>query len=363
MEMKDILKAHTAAVEAKVDKAENTALEAKVRMDELEQKMARVGRGAPPVRSWGSEFIQAKAQEIAQVALERGRVSMEIKATVTGATTDAAGSAGDLSVPQRDTLLMMPKRRLTIRNLLNVVNANSGSVEYPKQAGFTNNAGMVAEGALKPQSDIQFTLETVPLRVIAHHVKASRQVLEDVPQLMGLIDTELRYGLALKEESQLLYGDGTDQNLDGMVTQAAAFAAPITVTQPNMIDTLGLAILQASLTDVPVDGIVIHPSDWWAMRLLKNADGEYILGDPQSQVAPGLFGLPVVPTQAMGAGDFLVGGFSAQTLYDRWSARVEVGFVEDDFTRNLVTVLGEERIGLATKRPEALIFGSFSDGE
>lgn len=137
-------------------------------------------------------------------------------------------------------------------------------------------------------------------------------------------------------------------------------ASPLVMASANKIDVIGPAILQASLTDIPLDGIVVHPTDWWSMRLAKDTDSKYIPGDPQAPVALNLFRLPVVPTQAITVGNFLVGAFSAQTLYDRWKARVEIGFVKDDFTKNLVTILGEERVGLANKRPEALIKGAYA---
>lgn len=345
--------------------ATNAELEGvKAQLFEIEQKAARSdyshgGNMRPD--TWGETFTKGRADDLHRIASERGRTSMEIKATITSATTDANGSAGDLVTPQRDTLLNMPRRRLTIRNLLNVVQVTSGSVEYPQQTGRVNNAGMVAEAAAKPQSDLKFDMKTTPIRTIAHWVKASKQILEDAPQLRDLIDGELRYGLSLVEEAQLLNGDGTGQNLNGMIPQATPFTAPITISAANEIDNIGLAILQASLTNIPPDGIVLHPSDWWRMRLTKNADGEYILGKPGDIVQPSLFGLPVVPTEAMTVDKFLVGAFNAQTLYDRWAARVEVGFENDDFTRNLVTILGEERIGFAAKRPEALIYGDFGN--
>ena len=97
------------------------------------------------------------------------------------------------------------------------------------------------------------------------------------------------------------------------------------------------------------------------MRLTKDADGKYILGDPMASLQPSLFGLPVVLTQSMRVDEFLVGAFGAQTLYDRWTARVEVGFVDQDFTNNMVTILGEERIGFAAKRANALVRGDFGN--
>lgn len=360
---------HVGEVMKKLDALKGKSDDHDALIMELAQKMVRSGRNRSSGfdddsgrdSTWGERFIQAKSSDLRRIASERGRTSLEIKATITSATTNADGSAGDLVVPQRDTLIGMPRRRMTIRNLLNVVQVSSGSVEYAKQTGRTNNAAPVSEGGAKPSSDLKFTLEPVQIRTIAHWLKASRQIIEDAPQLRDFIDQELRYGLGLEEESQLLYGDGTGQNLEGMVTQATAFADPLTLSGANMIDNIGSAILQASLTDIPPDGIILHPSDWWRMRLTKDGDGKYILGDPMTVVQPSLFGLPVVATQAMDVDTFLVGSFASQTLYDRWNARVEVGFENDDFTRNLVTILGEERIGFAAKRPESLIVGDFGN--
>lgn len=86
-----------------------------------------------------------------------------------------------------------------------------------------------------------------------------------------MIDSELRYGLALAEEAQLLFGDGTGANLTGLVPAATAFADPLSQSNPNMIDLIGSAILQVALADHMPDGIIMHPSDWMRMRLAKDA--------------------------------------------------------------------------------------------
>jgi HK97 family phage major capsid protein len=328
----------------------------------LDQKLANMrihaGRSDAP-RTMGSEFIESKAADLTALAEGgRGRVAMSTKATI----TSGASSGGALIEPHRDGNNALPRRRLTIRQLMNVVQISSGSVEYPEQTTRTNNADTVAEGALKPESAYAWELKNTPVRTIAHWVPASRQVLDDAPQLRDTIDGELRYGLALKEEEQLLFGSGTGANLRGMATVASAFAAPVTLADANMIDQIGLAILQAALTDNEPDGIVVHPSDWWRIRFLKDADGKYLLGAPGANLAPQLFGLPVVPTKAMPSDKFLVGAFGAQTLYDRWDPRVEVSTEHADFfVRNMVAILCEERIALATKKPEALIFGDFGN--
>lgn len=334
------------------------------RLLEMEQWAARGdyygGRGSGHVDTWGEQFTRHDGlKAFADETTRPGRFRLEVKTTI---TNDPA-SGGSLGVPTRDATAMIPRRRMQVRDLLPVVSVSSNAVEYPAQTGRTNNAATVAEGTVKPESGLAFELRTLPTQVIAHWIPASRQVLEDSPQLRDIIDGELRYGLAYVEEGQLLYGDGSGSNLDGMVPNATAFAAPFTISSATMIDTVGLAILQNALADFPADGIVMHPSDWMRIRLLKDADGKYVLGDPQAVITPALFGLPVVATQAIAANKFLVGNFqAAATLYDRWAARVEVSTEHADFfVRNLVAILAEERIGLAVKQPLALTYGDFGN--
>jgi HK97 family phage major capsid protein len=250
-----------------------------------------------------------------------------------------------------------------IRDLLTVINTSSGSVDYVNQTTRDNQAAPQTEGALKAESDYAFELKNLPIRTIAHWTKASVQILDDAPQLASVIDNELRYGLALAEDSQLLNGDGISPNLDGLITDATAYSAAFAPASETMIDKIGLAILQVALAEYMPNGVAVHPSDWMRMRLLKDADGKYLLGDPQSNVAPNLFGLPVVPTTAITIDKFLVGDFGrAATLYDRQAPTVQLSTEDgDNFVRNLVTLRCESRLGLAIKNPTALSYGDFGN--
>ena len=352
-------------VKAAFAELKSLASEHGARLQEIEQKTARHGTSGgydEEPQSLGAKFIaQEGVKDFADRNQRNDRFGFETKATLTSATTDAAGSVGAGVQAYRDpSITPLPQRRPVVRDLLTVIPMSGGSVEVVKVTGRTNGAAPVAEGAAKPQSDAQLALETVNARTIAHWMKASRQVLDDLPQLQGLIDSELLDGLALVEEAQLLNGDGTGQNLNGLVPNATAYAAPFVMASPTQLDTLGLALLQSALAEFPANGIIMHPADWTRITLLKNADGDYIMGTPGSNIQQKLWGLPVITTQAMSIDKFLVGDFTrASTLYDRWAARVEIGTVNDDFTKNLVTVLAEERLAQAIKQPKALTYGDF----
>lgn len=349
------------------DEAITKLNELKARVDEVEQKAARrPNEQNEEQKSLGRQFVESdQFKSLTGSAGQRGKANLEIKATITSANTNAAGSAGDLVQTTRIAgIIAPPDRRMTIRDLLMPGRMDGNALEYVKETGFTNNAGMVAEGAPKPQSDLKFDLVSTTAKVIAHHMKASRQILDDASQLQSYIDGRLRYGLAFKEEQQILNGDGTGQNLLGIIPQASAYVRPggVIPSSETIIDTLRYAMLQAILAEFPASGHVLNPIDWTSIETLKDTTGQYIIGNPQGTLSPTLWGLPVVATQAITAGKFLTGAFSmGAQIFDRWLSRVEVATEnEDDFVKNLVTILAEERLALAVYRPEAFVYGDLA---
>ncbi|HZY67753.1 MAG TPA: phage major capsid protein, partial [Devosia sp.] len=188
--------------------------------------------------------------------------------------------------------------------------------------------------------------------------------LDDVPQLRSYIDGRLRYGLAFVEDAQILNGGGTGTDLNGIYTQATAYSAPVTIPTPvTKIDVIRLAMLQAFLAELPPTGIVLHPTDWATIELVKDTTGRHIIGNPQDGTAPRLWRLPVVETPAMTVDKYLVGAFKlGAQLFDREEANVEISTEDsDNFRKNLVTIRAEERLAMAVYRPEAFIKGDFSD--
>jgi len=362
------------AGEKLTEDAKGKADEALTKMNGLTERLAQLeqvvsekgdGNGDDKPKSIGEQFVEGegfKAFEGTGFSKSARGGDLKIKATLVSATTDTAGAVGDaIRTTHLQGIQPLPQRRLTVRGLITPGQMDGNSLDYVQETGFNNNAGMVAEGAAKPSSDIKFELLSTSAKVIAHWFKASKQVLSDIAQLRSIIDQRLLYGLALKEEQQLLYGDGTGQNLLGIVPQATPYAAPIAIADLNKLDVLRLAMLQAALAEYPATGHVMNPIDWTEMELMKDTIGRYVIGNPQGGVAPTLWRLPVVETQAMNVGKFLTGAYQmGAQLFDRWEGRVEAGYENDDFTKNLVTILGEERLALAVYRPQAFVYGDFN---
>ena len=321
-------------------------------LTQVEAKMATKPEGGS-TKSYGEQLV--KSEKFAQFKANgfQGNSRIQVKEITSADTT--ATSQRDLASP-----LGIPKRSLRIRDLLTVVPTDSGSIDYAKQTARTNNAAPVAEGAKKPYSDYAWGIVNAPVRTIAHLAKLTRQAMDDDRQLQGEVDQEMRYGLRFAEEEQILNGDGTGENLTGLIPEATAFAANFTMDTPTKVDILRLAMVQAEVALFPADGHVLNPIDWGEIELTKTTDGAYVFAQPQGLAGPRMWGLPVVSTTGMAQSQFLTGGFRLQTLYDRMQPEVLISSENaDDFENNLYTMRCEERLALAIKRAAALITGDF----
>ena len=180
--------------------------------------------------------------------------------------------------------------------------------------------------------------------------------------LQSFISNRLMFGLKLYEENQLLNGSGANGQLNGLVTQATAY----TVQSPqltNQIDIIREMIKQAEVANYRPDGIVLNPVDWYNIDVRKvgTTDDRYVVGNPAPRTSPNLWVLPVIVTNAIASGTALVGSCGmGSEIKDRMSASVEVSRENsDNFVKNMITVLAEERIALCVYRTESFIKAAF----
>jgi HK97 family phage major capsid protein len=135
--------------------------------------------------------------------------------------------------------------------------------------------------------------------------------------------------------------------------------SPLSYT--TKLDVLRDAIAQCHASEYMPNAIVLNSADWSDIELSKDTQGRYLFANPQSAAAPALWGLPVVMTNSLTSGTFLVGAFDmACQLWDREDASVEIGLNSDNFVKNMVTILAEERLALTIYRAAGLVGGSFS---
>lgn len=320
---------------------------------ELAQKMQNRGVSAPEM-SAGEEFTKSE-QFKALVTGQVQRARLEVKNTVVSADTTVFPT-------QRPGVIRGDFAPLTIRELFTSIPVTSNMVNSLREASFVNSAAEVAQAAAKAESDATFEQYNVPITTVAHWIKVSNQLLADAPAIVAYIDTRARDGLAQRIDAQLLNGNGTSPNLSGL-TDSGNFVAYTATVGDLLVDAINRAKWTLWATGNTPDTVVVNPADWGAMERTREGSGTgmYLYGAPGSNGMMNPFGLNIVISNNMTAGKFLVGAIANSTaLYVRQGATVEMGYVNDDFTKNLVTIRVEERLGLGVERPSALLYGDFT---
>jgi HK97 family phage major capsid protein len=361
-EIDAMLKSAGTESKAAVEAAEKAAKELKAmgdRLLEIEQKQAEgIKKGYEMPKSLGESF--ATSEEFK--AFAEGRTSkarLEIKNTITGQSGSPAANSDTIVAPQRQLGIVAGAfRTLRIRDVMPSGTTSSNLVEYTRELAFTNAAAETAEGATKPEATLTFELVSAPVKTIAHWLKLSKQVMDDAPALASYVDTRLRYGVDLRIDQQLLNGNGSGQNIGGLakVGNHTAFTPS---SGDNAIDSINRAIYAVAAADYNATAIILNPADWGAIERTKTTDDAYVFGAPQ-RLAPTLWGLPVVATNTMTQGKFMVGAFDmAAQVWNRQGTVVEMSESDDtNFQKNLVTVRAEARLALAIYRPVSIQYGS-----
>jgi len=370
-EIKSALDAHGAAVDAAIKKYEGQVQEqGKAQADirdevkalaqkfedaitEIAQKSELAQKGEPKILTAGAEFIQSEAfKQMASGNVKNARI--EVKNTVV--------SDGTTAFPmQRPGIIPGSFVPLTIRQVIPSITVSGNAVNSLKENVWTNSAAEVSQGASKAESDLTFTNYDVNIRTVAHWIKVSNQLLADAPAVAAYIDVRLRDGLAQRIDYQLLRGNGTSPNLSGL-TDSGNYTAFTADSGANLVESINKAKYALWAAGNAPDTVIVNPADWGAMEVAREGagTGAYLYGAPGTNAGMSPFGVNVVLSTHMPAGYFVIAQMrTAATVFNRSGAVIEMGYVNEDFTKNLVTIRAEERLALAVDRPAAVYYGQF----
>lgn len=320
-------------------------------------------------KSWGEQFTaSAGYKSLLQRGLKGGKWSsgdIELKATL----TEGAGGAGAALIATPTVLPGVVEQmfaQLVVADLFPQSATVSPLIRYLVETAVTNAAATVAEGGLKPESAIAFDKEDETLHKIATFLPVSDEMLEDWAQIQGYINGRLQLFVRIQEEAQLLHGDGTGSNVNGLLNRTLAATvvkgASPSVSTDNDMDAIYRQITALRTTSfMEPDAIVIDPLGWESILLSKNSQGAYYANGPFVNTQPAtLWGKKVVVTPAMAANTALVGAFAqGAQIFRKGGLTVEASNSHADFfQRNITAIRAEERLGLAVYRP--LAFGEVS---
>ena len=374
------------AIDSKIEKAKDIAVEASVvqadeivksqvsemttkfndRLDAIEVSNKKTFEANQP-----RDFKSALGKALSEGAIDsltKGNsrsASFQIKADM---TTGADFTGEVIPADRVPGYFYDPTRPVHVRSLISGGSTVSDVIRYVKESGYANNAAPAAEGATLAQSDFDMTASTALVQKIGTYFRISEEMLADTPQLTSYLSARAPEKLLEIEDSQLLSGNGSAPNLSGIITAAADFdvssggAFYQSVESANEFDVIVAALNQLSLANYSADCILLNPTDFHKILLLKDTTNNYIKDQVYAGLQPTFMGVKVILNTAMAAGSFLIGNFAAGSqMWIRENLNVE--FFREDGTNvrdGFVTVRVSERVALANYLPNAYVNGAFS---
>lgn len=311
-------------------------------------------------------LLKEKSEEL-KAMKEKSGASVQITLKAAGTMALSTNTTGQIPQAEREQgITRIVRRNPFILELVNVGTIMSNVWEWVEQKNADGGAAMTAEGAAKSQADFDLVVASANVKKVTAYIKVTKEMLDDVELMRSEIDQELTELINLKIDDQLLNGTGLTVNLTGITTNATAWSAgafALSIPTPNKWDVLRTAINQVRVNLFEPTYIVMHPTDVTSMELSKGTDGHYILPPFASQDGTNVAGIRVVANTGVTIDKFLVGDFSKSGVRFKEGLTINVGYENDDFTKNLVTILAEARLVQRVKSNHygAFVYGDFSD--
>jgi HK97 family phage major capsid protein len=231
----------------------------------------------------------------------------------------------------------------TFLDLITEVPTSATTITFARETNF-GLAVPVATAAAKTALDLAYSSFLVPVETIAAWIKVTVDALDDSRQAGFDITQRLRVAVTKGEEAQVVAGNGTTPNLIGMLSVAAGIASAAGISA-------GIAAVRGA--GYAPNAILLNPANYDSARTAAATSYAYAY-DPFRGVEV-LYGVPVYASNAVPAGTGIVGDLAnGCTIWRRQEATIIVGLVNDDITKNIVTIVGESRLAFYVTQPLAL---------
>lgn len=336
-------------------------------LDNLDVKLQKGGANGVQTKSF-NDILAEKVLESEDdyhkfLRKETKSFALELKAVGDISTGNVTGGSRYGQV-MNTSIIEAPKRKVHMSQILKSGSIGAGNTfTFMREDG--NGEGLiapVAEGAVKPQIDLDLVETTVNIETIAGWLRVTKKAMNNIPGFISFLQSRLPEKFQRALDNQILYGNGTTPNLKGILTAGNFVASNSTATIliEKLIDDISR--LEDGF-ERDATGILLRPTDYYSMFKNKAVgSGEYDL--PQGVTfADGqmrLFGIPMYASTAITAPDYIVGDFDmGAQLLTQEGMRIE--FFEqdaDNVTRNKVTVRVEGNYALPVFGSDYFIKGS-----
>lgn len=326
------------------------------------------------VRSQVAKWVEDNKQAIADLRQDAGGnrrradlPGLQIRAAIT--MTEGTSLGGSVYLPNAQVLpgvIDLVRVQPTFWDRLAKPSTKANPLVWVNKTNKQGNAAFIGEGVLKPLASFELSTESSTPKKVAERMKISTEMLNDIDYITGVIENELRYEVDMASSAAVLTGTASATNPKGVTKYASAYTlATITgITAPNNSDAIIAAIAQ--LRSLNFNGTLtayMNPVDIAIMNLAKSTQGVYVI--PPFSTANGMQigGVTIVEDNNIAVGYLLIGDMSKYHVQMYQDFFVAWGWENDDFTKNLITVIGERRFHqwVSANETGAFIYDTFAN--
>ena len=336
------------AIEVKNSEMEKAIAKMEGRLEAMSEKAvdAPKAKGAKTIKEALVKTYTDNAKAITESIEKGNRITLDVK-TDTTIDGDYTGNVALSVLEPGVNRIARPVRRL--REISNVGSTTSKFVTYIQQ---TQNVAPGAEESLwvneagpKFNGEVKYEEVSEEVKKVAAYIKVSKEMLADLSFVSSEINTELMEAIEQNIDFSLVNGAGGN-DLNGLLAVAPGFSAGSfanSIPSANISDLIRICKAQIEAANFVPTHVVLNPEDVAKIELTKDASGAYTypaFWDANMRVA----GLIVVSSNNITAGTMIVGDFTKFNIKFREDMNMSVGYENDDFTRNMVTILCEARL-------------------
>jgi len=339
------------AIKSKNSELENAMKAQGEALSELKVSKANQPQGFATLKEALAEALKPHESTLKSwfVDNQKQREPIQVKVAVVVGEDNTIGAGSTQYQLQQNTGIVSTIRKRVTQYLANVSVGQIGSANaiWTEEKDEQGNIIFIGEGDTKTQTSVRYEEASMKVKKVAAHVKVSTELMADLPQFITYIESNLMKRLDIATDDGLFSGDGTGDNLKGILEYATAFNAGSeagTIDEPNIydvIDTVGTQVEEAY--GVP-NAIFVHPRDMSKLRKLKSSTGEYLIPTYLPDALVSINGMKIIKTTAISSGSFVGGDLTAVHVLIREELGLQIGLDGTDFTKNQKTVLAEKRL-------------------
>lgn len=308
--------------------------------------------------------IAGASKDVPQLAIRAAASPMTPSNTLSDTVTMDAGDVIRMGQPVFDLWRIQP----TLWDL--IPKGRTNLANYPwvnrKRPADTGNADYLAAGSPKPGISFTLEVEQSAVKKPAVSMKVATELLQDVDGMTNFITSELSWDLK-NHINGIMMGAAAASATDpaGIRSFAVGYTlAGVQVQYPNNFDCIRAVLCQMKAAFVQGRIVVlVNPVDAANMDLTKSNEGVYLL--PPFSTADGrqIAGALVIEDSNVAAGNVMAIAIDCLKTLMYQDFVIKWGWEDDDFTKNLVTVISEARFHQfhSENHAQGFVYDDFAD--